>query len=64
MSPSTGRGGNVMWHWSCTCGAYGSSTDAAANEIVIARHRVAGHVVEIWERGKRHLATTAAEERT
>lgn len=48
-----------MWHWHCDCGAYGHSTSQEANEYVIARHRQAGHIVEIWERGKRNLATTS-----
>lgn len=48
-----------LWHWRCDCGAYGNSTSTEANELMIARHRSSGHVVEIWERGKQHLATTS-----
>jgi hypothetical protein len=47
------------YHWRCDCGAYGNSNMPEANEVVIALHRGRGHVVEIWRRGERNLATTS-----
>lgn len=40
-------------HWRCSCGAFGHSTSSDANALVKARHVMAGHLVESWERGRR-----------
>jgi len=40
-------------HWRCSCGAFGHSNAEDANALIVARHIMAGHTVESWERGKR-----------
>lgn len=47
-------------HWRCSCGAFGHSNSWDANAAIKARHVMAGHSVESWERGRRSDTLTVS----